>query len=124
MAILSYIAPLVLITMLLFSSCSTKPEEQNVQAEEPGSAPVKKTESLSEGEKVYSVNCNICHGPDGKKQLAGAKDLATSTLTLEQRIEQITNGKKTDKTVMPAYKGTLTENQIREVAIYLDSLKK
>ncbi len=112
-----------------FISCSgeknkTVEEEKIILADESEAPPDAKLENLTGGAKIFSDNCKVCHGMDGKKQLAGAKDLSISTLTLDQRIQQITNGKVSGKTVMPGYTGLLTEAQIREVALYLDSIKK
>lgn len=120
------------ILILLFScfiSCAgnkenVDEEEKIILSDESEVNPVEKAGELSGGAKIYSDNCKVCHGPDGKKQLAGAKDLSISTLTLEQRIEQIANGKTSGKAVMPGYKAFLTEAQIKEVALYLDVLKK
>ena len=42
------------------------------------------------GKLVYKQYCVICHGADGKLAVSGATDLSTSTVTLEERINQIT----------------------------------
>jgi len=66
------------------------------------------------GKKIYDKNCKLCHGVDGKQMLNGAKDLNLSTMTLEERINIITNGKK----VMIPFKDVLTPEQIKTVAKY------
>lgn len=137
MAIFSGLKTIILVSLFtlcflsftLFSSCSgekkgTDEEEKIVLSDEPHTAPEKTAAGLTGGAKVYSEHCKVCHGDDGKKQLAGAKDLSASMLTFEQRIQQITYGKNTPKTHMPGYKGLLSEVQIKDVAVYLDSLKK
>ncbi len=66
------------------------------------------------GQSVFKKNCKLCHGADGKQMLNGAKDLNLSTMTLEERINIITNGKK----VMVPFKDVLTAEQIKAVAQY------
>lgn len=64
--------------------------------------------------KIYNTHCGICHGKNGRKGLAGAKVLPESELTVEGRIEIITNGKGQ---MMP-YKNILSEEEIKAVAEY------
>jgi len=66
------------------------------------------------GANTFTKNCIICHGRNGNLQLNGAKDLATSTLSLEERILLINNGRKT----MTAFKGILNDKKIEAVAKY------
>jgi len=61
-----------------------------------------------------------CHGADGKLGVSDATDLSTSTVSMEERIDQITNGKG----MMTPYKDVLSETQIKDVAAYLDELKE
>lgn len=72
------------------------------------------------GKAVYDANCTVCHGEDGALGAAGAKNLAISTLSNEEAINIITNGKN----AMPKYKNTLSEQDIRAVAAYIGTLKK
>ncbi|WP_235297849.1 c-type cytochrome [Portibacter marinus] len=69
---------------------------------------------------VWKTHCQLCHGADGKLGLNGAKDLTASTLSLEERIATITNGRNT----MIAYESILTPEQIEEVAKYTMTLKQ
>lgn len=66
------------------------------------------------GAKVFRKNCILCHGADGKLQSNGAKDLTNSTLSLEERILLINNGRKT----MTPFKGILSDKKIEAVAKY------
>jgi len=66
------------------------------------------------GKKIFDKNCKLCHGADGKQMLNGAKDLNLSTMTLKERINIITNGKK----VMIPFKDVLTKDEIKAVAEY------
>lgn len=71
------------------------------------------------GKKVYDTYCVACHGADGKMAFSGATDLSQSTLDLETRILQITNGKG----VMNAFKGIISSDEIKSVAIYIEELR-
>lgn len=71
------------------------------------------------GSKIYQTHCVVCHGDDGRKGFANAKILPESSLTLEERILLITNGRNT---MMP-YSGVLSTDEIEAVARYTQSLK-
>jgi len=71
------------------------------------------------GQELYNDKCTACHGGDGNLGIGGAKKITASTLTQEQRVELITNGKKT----MPAFKSQLSEEEIKAVAEYTFTLK-
>ncbi len=66
------------------------------------------------GKNVFKTYCILCHGADGKLGLNGAMDMTQSILTLEERIQVITNGRNT----MAPYKGVLDEAEIKAVAEY------
>ena len=76
-----------------------------------------KDESVKESFKQY---CALCHGMDGSLQLNGAKDFSKSVLTLDERVEIITNGKNT----MTPFKGILSPEQIQELAEYTMKFSK
>ncbi|MDW3194548.1 MAG: cytochrome c [Cytophagales bacterium] len=69
--------------------------------------------NLSSSE-VYKMHCKRCHGSDGRKGKKGAKDLNLSTMSLENRIAHISEGK--DK--MPSFEKRLSQEQIAKVAEY------
>ena len=71
------------------------------------------------GKLIYKKNCVLCHGAKGNMGLNGSFDLTTSKLTLEERINVITNGRNT----MAPYKKLLEENEIKEVAEYIRELR-
>ena len=50
----------------------------------------------------------------------GAYDLTQTKLTVEEKIQVITNGRK----LMTPFKGLLSEKQIEAVAKYTENLKK
>ncbi len=89
-----------------------------------GSAPVATPSSTSsdnanEGAKLYKLHCITCHGLYGDMGASGAYNLQTSQLTLEERIEVITNGRNT----MTGFKNMLSPEKIKLVAEYTLELK-
>jgi cytochrome c6 len=77
---------------------------------------------------LYKAKCSACHGPDGKAgtsmaKTLGAHDFASPDVqnqTDEQLIAIVTNGKNK----MPAYKGKLTDDQIKGLVAYIRDLAK
>lgn len=80
----------------------------------------KKAPTNRKGKLIYKQYCVICHGADGKLAISDAKDLSVSTISIEERIDQITNGKG----LMTPYKDILSTEQILAVAEYIEELKK
>lgn len=68
------------------------------------------------GESVFAENCSVCHGTDGHGG-SGGPDLRTMPLakTEEGAIQQVTNGGGG----MPPFGGTLSEEEIKNVAAYV-----
>ncbi len=74
---------------------------------------------------TFKGRCAGCHGADGKGKAAiGTPDFTSgktqASLTDAEIIETITNGRK--GTIMPAWKGKLSELEIGAVASYIRSL--
>jgi len=73
---------------------------------------------------VFKSKCAMCHGPDGKGKMAGTKDLGSADvqkLSYADLAATITNGKPPK---MPAYKGKLTDDQIKSLVAYVRTFKK
>lgn len=73
---------------------------------------------------LYKTKCQACHGPDGNGTKVGKTMGAKPFSTVADRpdkdlIEITTNGKEK----MPAYKGKLTEEQIKGLVAYVKTLK-
>lgn len=75
---------------------------------------------------LYKSKCQGCHGADGKASAIGkkmgAKDFSdpdVAKLTEADLIKVTADGKNK----MPAYKGKLTDDQIKELAKYIKSMK-
>jgi cytochrome c6 len=73
----------------------------------------------ADGKTVFQQYCVLCHGANGKLGVNGAKDLTVSPLTLEERIQVITDGRK----IMASYKNILTADEIKVVAEYTMGMK-
>lgn len=104
--------------ILLFSAaCGSADEEiaQRAAAAKQSSSP-----KIPDGMAVFRQNCVTCHGADGMLGLNGAKDLGQSTLSIEERINIIANGKK----LMTPFGSILSPEEIKAVAEYTNTFKK
>jgi mono/diheme cytochrome c family protein len=75
------------------------------------------------GADLYKAKCQGCHGADGTPSAMAAKMGAKSLDKAKSEkdfIDITTNGKNK----MPAYKGKLTDDQIKTVATYMKGLAK
>jgi uncharacterized membrane protein SirB2 len=75
---------------------------------------------VKHGEYVYNKNCTSCHGKNGKGQWSGSNNLHNSGLTYQGTRGWIQNGQNK----MPAYKGYLSEQEIKAVAKYVMQFKE
>ncbi|MEZ5012670.1 MAG: cytochrome c [Chitinophagales bacterium] len=71
------------------------------------------------GKSVFDTNCRICHGSKGDLGVSGAANLRITALTVDEKVQVITNGRK----AMPSWKEQLSPEQIRQVAEYTETLK-
>jgi heme/copper-type cytochrome/quinol oxidase subunit 2/cytochrome c553 len=87
-------------------------EAEPAEGEAEGGA----TADAGAGKEVFAENCSVCHGSDGLGG-SGGPDLTTMPKAQEQAgaEEQVTNGGGG----MPAFKGTLSEEEIANVAAYV-----
>lgn len=77
--------------------------------------------ALAAGQVLYTQNCAVCHGADGRLGLNGARDLTKSNLNAAGRIYQVTHGSISKK--MPAFQSKLSEEEIRQVVEYSLTLR-
>jgi mono/diheme cytochrome c family protein len=113
------ISALCCAVLLLFVACGGSAEEQiNQRAAAAQSSKATAESSDPDGMAIFRQYCVVCHGADGKLALNGAKDLTASTLTLEERLNIITNGKK----LMTPFNEILTPEEIQAVAEYTQTL--
>lgn len=80
----------------------------------------KEEEAVLPGKIIFTKNCKLCHGSDGTLGLSGAANLKISALTVDEKIQVITNGRRG----MASWKSQLTQEEIRQVAEYTETLKK
>ena len=73
-----------------------------------------------DGKKIYKQYCVTCHGLYGDMGASGAFNLTTSELSVDERVQVITNGRNT----MTPFKTLLSEEKIKAVAEYTLELKK
>jgi mono/diheme cytochrome c family protein len=76
---------------------------------------------------LYKTKCAMCHGADGKGATPmgpkiGVRDFHSPAVAKETDAEMIalTTG---GKNKMPAYKGKLTDDQIKDLVKYIRALK-
>lgn len=72
------------------------------------------------GMKTYAANCAMCHGLDGKKMYRDAKDLSASALDASLISTMIHDGSKGK---MPAFTGTLSDEEISSVSAFILTLR-
>lgn len=98
-----------LVLVVLFASCGqqTKSSEEN------------KIEVT--GAQLYSENCVICHGDDGKAGISGASDLSISELDEDSVRQYILKGKKS----MPPFSFLFEEDKesLNRVVEHVESLR-
>lgn len=115
----------VLILMLPLAAFSTAGAKTASEAAPKG--------SVTEGEKVFKENCNMCHHPDktdvkfgpGLKGLFKNKELPAShrPVTDANVREQIVKGNPNAKPMpMPSFKDKLKPRQIESLILYLKTL--
>ena len=78
--------------------------------------------AADDAKALFAQKCASCHGPDGKGQTPmgkklGAKDLSGETKEpLEELVKDIEHGKPPK---MAAYKGKLSDEQIKALAAFI-----
>jgi len=77
---------------------------------------------------LYKSKCAACHGADGKGDTAIGKSQKLRDLGSDE-VQKQTDAQLTDITAngkgkMPAYKGKLTDGQIKQLVAFMRSLKK
>jgi cytochrome c oxidase cbb3-type subunit 3 len=77
-------------------------------------------ESAQLGVKSFAANCAMCHGLDGRKKYRNAADLTTSTMNPALLAPLINEGSKGK---MPAFSGTLSDEEVNALTVYLLSLR-
>jgi len=76
-------------------------------------------DAVAAGKALFQQNCVVCHGSNGKLGANGAHDLTKSNLTITGRVYMVKNGLGK----MPAFKSTLTDEEIEQVVTYSMTLR-
>lgn len=81
----------------------------------------------SSGEATYKAKCQMCHGAKGAADTPTAKMLKVLPLSSPE-MKKLTDAEMIKSTAdgkgkMPAFKGKLTDPQIKEVVSYFRTLK-
>jgi mono/diheme cytochrome c family protein len=136
---------LTLAASAALSACAAEPNEQPaVEEAELQEIPQEyaalsnpldgKATSAEEGGQIYNTNCASCHGPEGMGDGPAAKALDPKPKPLAQEGDlsdaylywRISEGGVMPpfRSVMPAWKNFLSEEQIWQVVTYLRTLMK
>jgi putative heme-binding domain-containing protein len=85
------------------------------------------SQAITLGELIYNQNCTSCHGPNGGAGEIGPEIIHNLSVPLRgelndnQILDVIRNG--ASGTVMPAWKGKLTDDDILKIGAFLHSLR-
>ena len=70
------------------------------------------------GGQLYGANCATCHGEDGRGTMPGVPDF-TRGEGLFQPNHVLADTIREGKSVMPAFRGIMTDSEIDDVIAYL-----
>ncbi|SHH96959.1 Cytochrome C oxidase, cbb3-type, subunit III [Chryseolinea serpens] len=107
----------VAISLCLAWSCAKKEGDREQSS---ASDKVVAQELADGGQALYESKCSMCHGSDGTAGIAGAANLQLTPLDSVALERVIADGRN----AMPAFKTSLSETEIRDLAGYIMTLKK
>jgi mono/diheme cytochrome c family protein len=108
---------LIALTLALFIiACGSG---DSATTESSSSSSTAASEPAIDGKQIYKSYCLACHGLYGDMGASGAFNLQTSEITMDERVEVITNGRN----VMTPFKAILSPDEIQAVAEYSLELK-
>jgi mono/diheme cytochrome c family protein len=70
--------------------------------------------NLVEGKRIFTTNCAVCHGDDGKGGHTGGAPL-DKVVDFNAAMQTVTTGRNT----MPSFRSSFTPEQIRDVSAYV-----
>lgn len=86
------------------------------------------TAHAQNGPALFKQKCAPCHGADGKGDTSMGKALKVRDLSSDdvqnQSDAELTEITENGKNKMPAYKGKLTDAQIKDLVAFVRTLKK
>lgn len=86
------------------------------------------TPMLADGAATFKAKCAMCHGPDGAGQTTMGKNMKLRDLRSAD-VQKATDADLTKiitdgKAKMPAYKGKISDPDIKAVVAFIRTLKK
>lgn len=75
--------------------------------------------SKPDGQQLYSQNCAMCHGQNGKGTMPAAGDLTKPHGVLSKPEDILVQRTLEGFKQMPAFKGQLTEKQVDAIIVYM-----
>jgi len=114
-----FAVPLLISLLVVISACTGKSDETST-------FPVELTDKrVTSGEEIYSANCALCHGPvNGPVALESAPvhgDAGHTWHHPDRLLHQWILDSPPLATVMPAFRGTLSEEEVLDVLAYIKS---
>jgi len=80
------------------------------------------------GAATYKAKCAMCHGADGLAATPMAKNMKVLSFKAPEMVKasdaQFIASTENGKNKMPAYKGKLTDAQIKDVVAFIRSVQK
>ena len=77
---------------------------------------------------LYKIKCAMCHGADGLAATPMAKNLKVLSFKAPEMVKasdaQFIASTTSGKNKMPAYKGKLTDAQIKDIVTFIRTLQK
>jgi len=78
---------------------------------------------IFKGREVYELHCQTCHGIDGRSIEPGTPDFSRGESLFapdSELVRQLRDGGG----MKPAYRGMLTDNELRDVVAYVRTLQR
>jgi mono/diheme cytochrome c family protein len=78
---------------------------------------------FNKGREVYAINCQFCHGADGRGVVADTPNFTFGDSLIQPDIV-LFNSISSGKGMSPAFRGVLSEEEIFDVISYLRTLQR
>jgi quinohemoprotein ethanol dehydrogenase len=92
----------------------TNDRSVRLQPDLPAAAAIIAAANLVEGKRIFTQNCAVCHGDDGKGGHTGGAPL-DKVADFNAAIQTVTAGRNN----MPSFRSAFTSEQIRDVSAYV-----